>query len=201
VILLDTHVNMYVCRMGGKRPRQGRYRGGIRSLSTLHRPKFLDQQCLGFIQLESVAGGAGEEELALSNKASSLDSIAASRLFSFISCSISFSISLVRRSLSSSLIWASMVGCQLNVANKRRDGGKEERNSDLLINLEVEESDEIDMAVRSEKGDQSHQQPSRQGCPSHGIQRLRTRYSGHAAASKKAPAIAGAQGSGAGGGQ
>jgi hypothetical protein len=82
VILLDTHVNMYVCRMGGKCPRQGRYRGGIRSLSTLHRPKFLDQQCLGFIQLESVAGGAGEEELALSNKASGLDSIAASRLFS-----------------------------------------------------------------------------------------------------------------------
>jgi hypothetical protein len=44
-----------------------------------------------------------------------------------------------------------MVGCQLNVANKRRHGGKEERNSDLLINLELEESEEIDMAVRGEK--------------------------------------------------
>jgi phage anti-repressor protein len=62
-----------------------------------------------------------------------------------------------------------MVGCQFNYsygedfvfANKRRHGGKEERNSDLLINLEVEESDEIDMAVRSEKGDQNNQQPSR----------------------------------------
>ena len=108
--------------------------------------------------MESVAGGAGEEESALSNKASSLDSIAASRLFSCFSCSISFSISFVRLSLScsrlslsSALIRASMVGCQFNVANKRRHGGKEERNSDLLINLEVEESDEIEMAVRSEK--------------------------------------------------
>jgi hypothetical protein len=77
-----------------------------------------------------------------------------------------------------------MVGCQFNYsygedfvfANKRRHGGKEERNSDLLINIEVEESDEIDMAIRSEKGDQNNQQPSRQGCPSHGIQRDRTRF-------------------------
>jgi phage anti-repressor protein len=77
-----------------------------------------------------------------------------------------------------------MVGCQFNYsygedfvfANKRRHGGKEERNSDLQISLEVEESDEIDMAVRSEKGDQSNQQLSRQGRPSHGIQRGRTRF-------------------------
>jgi hypothetical protein len=69
-----------------------------------------------------------------------------------------------------------MVGCQFNVANKRRHGGKEERNSDLLINLELEESDEIDMAIRSEKGGQNNQQPSRQGCPPHGIQRVRTRF-------------------------
>ena len=127
--------------------------------------------------MESVAGGAGEEESALSNKASSLDSKAASRLFSFMSCSISFSISFVRLSLSCSLICASMVGCQFNYsfgedfvfAKKRRHGGKEERNSDLLINLEVEDSDEIDMAVSSEKGDQNNQQPCRQGRPSHGI--------------------------------
>lgn len=77
-----------------------------------------------------------------------------------------------------------MVGCQFNYsfgenfvfANKRRHGGKEERNSDLLINLELEESDEIDMAIRSEKGDQNNQQPSRRGRPSHGIQRGRTRF-------------------------
>jgi hypothetical protein len=40
------------------------------------------------------------------------------------------------------LIWGSSVGCQFNYsfgedfvyANKRRQGGKEQRNSDLLIN-------------------------------------------------------------------
>ncbi len=117
------------------------------TLSTLRRPKLLHQQCQGYIQLESVAGGAGEEESTLSNKASSLDSIAASRLFSCFSRSISFSISFVRRSLSRSLICASIVGCQFNFANKRRHGGKEERNSDLLIDLKVEESEEIDMAI------------------------------------------------------
>ena len=70
------------------------------------------------------------------------------------------SISFVRLSLScssfsysSSLIRASMVGCQFNFAKKRRHGGKEERNSDLLIDLELEESEEIDMAVGGEKGD------------------------------------------------
>jgi hypothetical protein len=135
--------------------------------------------------LESVAGGVGEEESALSNKASSLDSIAARRLFSAASClfsffsrSMSFSISFVRFSLScsrfslsSTLIRASIVGCQLNFANKRRHGGKEERNSDLLIDREVEKSEEIDMAVGGEKRDQSNQQASRQGGPSHWIQR------------------------------
>ena len=122
------------------------------------------------------------------------------------SCSISFSISFVRRSLASSLICASMVGCQFNYsfgedfvfANKRRHGGKEERNSDLLTNLDVEESDEIDIAVRSEKGDQNNQQPSRQGCPSHGIQR--TPFGPHRS-HKKAPAEAEAWGGVEGGGR
>ncbi len=125
--------------------------------STLRRPQLLDQQRQGFIQLDSVAGGAGEEESALSNKASSLDSISASRLFSFCSRSISFSISCIRLSLSSTLICASIVECQFNFANKRRHGGKEERNSELLINLELEDSEEIDMAVGGEEGDQSNQ--------------------------------------------
>ena len=129
--------------------------------STLRRPRLLHQQRQRFIQLESVAGGIGEEESALSNKASSLDSMAASRLFSCFSRSISFSISFVRFSLSSALIFASMVGCQLNFANKRRHGGKQERNSDLLIDLELEEAKEIDMAVGGEKGDQGNQQACR----------------------------------------
>jgi hypothetical protein len=81
-----------------------------------------------------------------------------------------------RLSLSSTLIRASIVGCQFNFANKRRHGGKEERNSDLLINLELEESEEIDMAVRGEKGDQSHQQACRQRRPSRWIQRGRALF-------------------------
>ena len=99
------------------------------------------------------------------------------------SCSISFSISFVRLSLScsrfslsSALICASMVGCQFNFANKRRHGGKEERNSDLLINLELEESEEIDMAVGGEKGDQSNQQACRKRRPSRWIQRGRALF-------------------------
>jgi hypothetical protein len=81
-----------------------------------------------------------------------------------------------RLSLSSTLIRASIVGCQFNFANKRRHGGKEERNSDLLINLELEESEEIDMAVRGEKGDQSNQQACRQRRPSGWIQRGRALF-------------------------
>jgi len=77
-----------------------------------------------------------------------------------------------------------MVGCQFNYsygedfvfANKRRHGSKEERNSDLLIDLVGAVSDGIDMAVSSEKCDQSNQQPSRQGCPPHGIQQVRSRF-------------------------
>jgi hypothetical protein len=81
-----------------------------------------------------------------------------------------------RLSLSSTLIRASIVGCQFNFANKRRHGGKEERNSDLLINLELEESEKIDMAVRGEKGDQSNQQACRQRRPSRWIQRGRALF-------------------------
>jgi hypothetical protein len=75
-----------------------------------------------------------------------------------------------------------MVGCQFNYsfgedfvfAKKRRHGGKEERYSDLLIDLELEEPEEIDMAVRSASGDQGNQQTCRQGRSCHGIQRRRT---------------------------
>jgi hypothetical protein len=116
----------------------------VRRGSSLRRPEILQHQRQSFVQLQSVSGGVGEEESALSSKESSLDSSAARR-------SISFSISFVRFSLSSTLICASAVGCQFNLANQRRHGGKEERNSDLLIDLEAEESEEIDMAVGSEK--------------------------------------------------
>ena len=138
--------------------------------SSLRRAEILQVQRQGFVQLQSVSGGVCEEESALSNKESSLDSRTARR-------SISFSISFVRLSLSSarlfhscSLICASTVGCQFNLANKRRHGGKEERNSDLLIDLKLQDSEEIDMAVGGEKSDQNDQQARRQGDPSRRIQ-------------------------------
>jgi hypothetical protein len=119
--------------------------------------------------LEPVEGGVGEEESALSNKASSLDSRSASRLFSVSSCAISFSSSFVRFSLSSSrlslssaLICASIVGCQFNFANQRRHGGNEERNSDLLIDAEAD-PEEIDMAVKGKKRDQNNQAATDKG--------------------------------------
>ncbi len=55
------------------------------------RHEFSEQQRQGLAQLEPVAGGIGEQESALSNKASILDSSSASRLFSCLSCSISLS--------------------------------------------------------------------------------------------------------------
>jgi len=49
------------------------------------------------------------------------------------------------------LICASIVGCQFNLANKRRQGGKEERNSDLLINRDAGMGGDVDMAVGGEE--------------------------------------------------
>jgi len=129
------------------------------------------------VQLESAEGCIGEEVSKLSNKASSLDSISARRAFSFLSCSVSLlirSISLsicslslssrsIRLSLASALICASTVGCQFNFANQRRQRGKEERNSDLLIDSEADVSEEIDMAVGRKEGDQNDQQAADQG--------------------------------------
>jgi hypothetical protein len=139
--------------------------------SSLRRTEILQQQHQSFVQLQSVSGGVCEEESALSSKESSLDSSTARRSISF---SISFvrfslscarlchsfsrrSLSCARLSLSSTLICASIVGCQFNLANQRRHGGKEERNSDLLIDLELQESEEIDMAVGGEKSNQNDQ--------------------------------------------
>jgi hypothetical protein len=85
-----------------------------------------------------------------------LDSSAASRAFSILSRSDS-------RLDSIALICASIVGCQLNVANKRRQGGKEERNSDLLINRDALVGGDVDMAVGGEEGDQDHQGAGEQG--------------------------------------
>jgi len=104
--------------------------------------------------LQSVEGGIGEEESALCSSKSSLDSSLASRAFSLFSRSVS----LLSRSDSLldsiALSCASTVGCQFNFAKKRRQGGKEERNSDLLINLDAAVGGDVDMAVRGKEGNQ-----------------------------------------------
>ncbi|MCP9818160.1 hypothetical protein KBZ18_01475 [Synechococcus sp. Cruz-9H2] len=110
----------------------------------------------------------GRRSLRLSNKASSLDSSAASRSISFSSNFVRFSLSSSRLSLSSALICASIVGCQFNYpfgedfvfVNQRRHGGKEDRNSDLLIDRDVDPQ-EINMAVRGEERDQAQASASR----------------------------------------
>ena len=45
---------------------------------------------------------------------------------------------------------------QCNRANKRRSGGKEVRNSDLLMNRDADIGGEIDMAVGGEELDEDH---------------------------------------------
>jgi hypothetical protein len=127
--------------------------------------------------LQSVEGGIGEEESALRSSKSSLDSSLASRAFSIFSCSVSFlscSVSLLSRSdsLLDSIAFscASTVGCQFNFAKKRRQGGKEERNSDLLINLDVALGGDVDMAVRRKEGNQENQGAGQQCSQSGSIQ-------------------------------
>jgi hypothetical protein len=61
--------------------------------SGLLQPDLLQQHRQGFTQLEPVAGGVCEEESVLRNQASILDSRPASRLFSFLSLSVSCSMS------------------------------------------------------------------------------------------------------------
>ena len=63
------------------------------------------------------------------------------------------------------MICASRVGCQFNYsygedyvyANKRRQGGREERNSDLLIDRDAGMGGDVDMAVEGEESDQDEQ--------------------------------------------
>jgi hypothetical protein len=134
--------------------------------------------------LQSVEGGIGEEESALRSSKSSLDSSLASLAFSFLSCSVSLfsrSVSLLSRSVSFlsrsdslldsiALSCASTVGCQFNFAKKRRQGGKEERNSDLLINLDAALGGDVDMAVRRKEGNQENQGAGQQCSQSGSIQ-------------------------------
>ena len=68
------------------------------------------------------------------------------------------------------LICASTDGCQLNLANQRRQGGNEERNSDLLIDLETAMTGDVDMTVGSEERDQHNQGTGQQSSEARSIQ-------------------------------
>jgi hypothetical protein len=150
--------------------------GGLDQLGSAQ-SKILQQQGQGFAQLQSVEGGIGEEESALSSSESSLDSSLASRAFSLFTCSdslLSCAVSFLSRSdsilASIALSCASTVGCQFNFAKKRRQGGKEERNSDLLINLDAAVGGDVDMAVRGKEGNQEDQGAGQQSSQAGSIQ-------------------------------
>jgi hypothetical protein len=113
--------------------------------------------------LQSVEGGIGEEESALRSSESSLDSSLASLAFSLLSRSDSLLDSIA-------LSCASTVGCQFNFAKKRRQGGKEERNSDLLINLDAAVGGDVDMAVGGKEGNQKDQGAGQQSSQAGSIQ-------------------------------
>jgi hypothetical protein len=117
----------------------------------------------GFTQLEPVAGGVCEEESALSNKASILDSSSASRSFSFFSRFKRFSLS--SDSILSCFVRCSMssTGRQLTIASKRRQGGKVETYSDLVSGLEVTEVEEVVIAVIRGERNQEEQGASNKG--------------------------------------
>jgi len=58
----------------------------------------------------------------------------------------------------------------LSIAKKRRQRGKEDKNSDLLIEPDAGESRDVDMVVASEQGDQGQQEPGQNGDPALKIQ-------------------------------
>ena len=136
--------------------------GGLDQLGSAQ-SQILQQQGQGFAQLQSVEGGIGEEESALRSSESSLDSSLASLAFSLLSRSDSLLDSIA-------LSCASTVGCQFNFANKRRQGGKEERNSDLLINLDAAVGGDVDMAVGGKEGNQKDQGAGQQSSQAGSIQ-------------------------------
>jgi hypothetical protein len=87
-------------------------------------------------ELLGVFWGGIELVLELNKSASILELSASSCSISLLSCFIRFSCSIFLFSCSISRISYSTTGCQLSLDNQRRQRGSEERNSDLLIELE-----------------------------------------------------------------
>ncbi len=123
-------------------------------------------------------GGGVEPDKCSRSKRSSLELACSSRAISLSSCFIRFlcsiflfscsiflflhsiflfSCSIFLRSNSISRISYSTTGCQLSLDNQRRQRGSEDRNSDLLIELEGWAPKEVDMVITRKKCDQGEQ--------------------------------------------
>ena len=105
-----------------------------------------DSSGVGFAGLDLVAE--------LDKIALSLASSSESRAFSLFSCSISLSSCFNLCSRAIDLISISTTGCQLSLDSQRRQGGSEDKYSDLLIKAEGCTPKEVDMVVSSKKRDQ-----------------------------------------------
>jgi len=87
----------------------------------------------GYELQESPVEGCGvKPDQCSRSKRSSLALLAASRAFSFLSCSIAFSSCKILCSSAYLCTFLSIVGCQLSFCKSRRHRGKEARNSCLL---------------------------------------------------------------------
>jgi len=64
-------------------------------------------------------------------------------------------------------------------ANKRRNQGKEEQNSDLLIEDDGAEEGEVDMAVRRGKSDQRQQATQEQDDPTLDVEQQNPTHAEH----------------------
>ena len=128
-------------------------------------------------------GGGVELDKCCRSKRASLELMALSKAFSFLSAFIRFSCAILLlsnsislrsnsislRSNSIFLISRSTTGRQLSIASQRRQRGNEERNADLLIKPDGAESRDVDMVIASEQGDQGQQEPSNKRDPARKI--------------------------------
>jgi hypothetical protein len=66
----------------------------------------------------------------------------------------------------------STTGLQFNIASQRRQRGKEEEYSSLLVELDGSSAWDVDMAVRSEQRDQGNQDACEERDPALKVERL-----------------------------
>ncbi len=136
-------------------------------------PQLLPQQRHRLTQLQSVSRGVEEQGSGLSNKARILEFSSCSRLFSRLSCSVSFSIrslSLLTRKISFSIRCLSFLkACsrlsksgsrrQLSIDKNCRHRGNDAKDSPLLLELDAG-AEGGDVVIRSKQGDQAKDETS-----------------------------------------